>query len=271
MSHWYRRTGNKAFRYTQTNKDGSESKIIRKGIALADGAVEGITSIIGRLQDQAWLQGWYGKLGIEAGLAASAYKITWDEAIIQAKAILKEESEAAANRGSEIHDGIEKFLMTGEVSEDKIVQKASGNVLKTLEAHGVSDYSCEHCLAFYGTYSTEVAGELVKLPFKFGGTTDLISRKWIWDWKTKEKDINGKYIIGKAGNCAQMAAYRHAAIDMGLCDEDAKCTNVYIDRITGDIIDVVHWQENQLKASLKWLAIGMYAWEMLQRLEKLCK
>lgn len=264
-SHWYIFRDGVARRYTQRNKDGSESKIIRRGQALADGAAEGLTSILARVSDQGGIIEWAGRIGIAAGLEACACALATgipaDQIADLARDIYKRERERAANRGSEIHDAIERFLSRGEVSADPIEAAAQRAVYEWQASNGLTHGHPEHCLYFKGViapFSTQVT---------FGGTTDWISPGVIADYKTVEADKRGKFWTGKATHCAQLAGYRLAGAQMGLCDPKARCVNLYVNRLDGALVGVTEWTAAQLNAGAELVALACRAGTLTERIE----
>lgn len=256
-SHWYIMRDGSVSRYTQTNKDGSESKVIRRGRALADGAVEGLTSILARVFDQAGLIEWAGRLGIEAGVRAAleaANAGQTREAIADlARTYYDAERERAANRGSELHDAIERYIAHGQLSADPIEAAAQRAVADWHKANGIGLGRTEHCVMFRGVIPP------FDTPCAFGGTVDWIGQDCLLDYKTVEPDKRGKYWTGKASHCAQLAGYRLAAAQMELCSPDARCINLYISRLTGDIVAVREWTAADLTAGVELVALACRA------------
>lgn len=261
MAHWYILRDGKAYRYVQYNKDGSESKIIRPARAIADGAVKGLTSILSRVSDQGGLIEWAGRIGIEAGLKAAAEHSgkTNDEIMAAAKEIYTAERERASNRGTQIHDAIERYIKSGEVSQDTIASAAQRAVGEWHKENGVGLGSTEHCVYFKGVIRQHEVS--------FGGTVDWICDSVILDYKTVEPSKYGKYWTAKASHCAQLAGYRLAASQAGMCKSDARCINLYISRITGEIVSVREWSNDELRLGEELVDIACRAESLYSEIE----
>jgi len=205
MAHYYIVKNGIPQRYVQLKKDGTPSKRINRGKALADGAFKGTTDTLKVLGDSSGLCNWYGKLGIQAGLESP------DEDT--AKARLKELSEDAANKGTAIHDAIDNYFKTGELPSDHVQKTACVYAKSFLESKGMSEYGSEHCFVFKG-YINIMSGEVLTeetseegwVLVATGGTADIVSDKYIIDWKTVEKK-RGKYRDPYAKECSQSAIY----------------------------------------------------------------
>jgi len=263
MAHLYVKELGVAKRYAPIKKDGTPYKSIPKKKAKEDGAVIGITSRIGKHMDNGYLFNWAGKLGIKAGMDVMFDYVTGvlgldvnvsdkaeDINTKKAKGAFKEASEAAANRGSEIHDAIDSYLKGGALSDDPVIQNAQEQATAWIASHGMTDLNAEHCVLFKGGLTLE-DGRVLNMAN--GATADLITRKIIVDWKTVEKS-GGKYYTGKPEHCCQLAFVRHAALMDDIVDPDVECWNIYIDRKTGDIVDERCWSWAELDKGLEFVA-----------------
>jgi len=258
MAHWYIEKNGIAQRYEQLTKKGEPSKRINRGKALKDGAVPGTTDTLKVLGSSDGLLHWVGALGIQAGLESH------DED--QAKELLKELREKAANRGTEIHNAIEQYIKTGDLSDDPVERKASINAVACIGdvLHGWS----EHCFVWRGyiniltgEHSTEKKGkEWIRVAV--GGTSDYVSDSLIADWKTVEDKGRG-FRQSYAKEAAQCAMYR-----LGFGRHDAVCKNIYIDRATGDVVRVKEWTETELRNGLRLFAMAVLYSTLEERIEK---
>ncbi len=266
-AHYYIRGINGEQRYAPLKKDGTPYLRIAKKKAQEDGARIGITTQLKNHLDTGFLFEWAGRLGIQAGFDAvyeyfSGVVGSDDAERLKniphatrglASSMFRKESTKAADRGTEIHDGLDVMLKGGERSEDKIIAEAQDQVQGWLEGHGIdtTTVKAEHCVLFEGGITLE-DGRVLEL--KNGATADLITERLLADYKTLEKAKDGKYYTGKPEHCAQLAFCRHAAWQDGICDADAKCINVYIDRTTGMIVGSRWWTNEELDAGLEFAA-----------------
>jgi hypothetical protein len=280
---YVRGTNGKAQRFAPLKKDGTPYQAISKKLIEEHKARIGITTQLGNHQDTGYLFNWAGKLAMQAAFDSAFDYVNgvlvrdtfkgWDEPTKQlAKERFNEASTAAANRGTEIHDGIDSFLKGGELSDDPVIATAQRDVWTWLESQGVdmTHIHAEHCVIFEGGISvpTEDGQGIEKvLEIANGATADLITKRLLADWKTIELS-GGKYYTGKAAHVGQLAFCRHAASQDGICDPDAKTCNVYIDRTTGKIVEVKTWTEKELELGLIWAAHCYETDRALAALEK---
>lgn len=282
--HYYIKENGKSKRWNPLKKDGTPYKRITQKMASTAGAVIGITTQLKNHLDSGFLFTWAGRLGIESafeavyeyaagvlGLSdAQVFKDIPEATQELASEIFTEKTSAAANRGTEIHDGIDAHLTSGAVSDDAVVAKAQKNVKQWLADRGVKgSIHTEHCVVFNGGISIPAdkgTGIRTTLTIHNGATADLITKRLVADWKTVEMAKNGQYYTSKPEHCAQLAFCRHAAYNESLCDHDAECWNVYIDRNSGEIVKAVQWNEEQLWAALEFVG---WCWETDRALAKL--
>jgi len=260
MSHWYIYKNNIPQRYFQYRKDGEISKVVRRGQAMKDGAVESVTTILSYLGETGGLLHWSASHAIEAALAVAESGMPTHEdhaaVVKEAKAEWKRRTEEAANRGTEIHDAIETAISSSEVSaDDPILRRAQQEAVAWLSEHEFTNQIMpEHCLIYHGVIPTSFGPIMAA----YGGTTDVISCDGIVDWKTIE-DTGRGYRKPKATEAAQASAYRWAAWNMDLCDRNIPAWDVYFDRATGAIVREIKWTKHQLNHGLNLLALAVKA------------
>jgi len=262
----YMKENGVAKRFEPLKKDGTPYKNIPKKVSEEVGAVIGITSQISNHLDKGWLIPWNSTLAIDSAFEAlyeyaagvvgvsqaQSFRTIPKATKDYAKAILKEKSNADSNRGTEYHNGIDSFLKTGVASEDPLIAVAQTQVADFLKAYGIdpSSVKAEHCVLFNGGITLE---DGTVLEINNGATADLISKSLLVDWKTTKKASDGKYHTGKIDHCAQLAFCKHAACQDGHCDHDAKCVNVYISRLSGKIVAIKEWKQEELDVALEWV------------------
>lgn len=261
MAHWYIVKNGVPQRYEQLTKKGLPSKRINRGRAFRDGAVMGTTDTLKVLGDVGGLLTWKGNLGIRAGMNC-------DGDLDLAKELLEQYSTKAADRGTEIHDAIEQYLKSGELSDDPVLHTAAVEAQAHLQGLGVTEYVCEHCFVWRG-YINVLTGETSPTkPDGFGwvrvavgGTADFVSDLHIRDWKSIEDKgygFRGSY----AKEAAQCAMYR-----LGFARPDADCANVYFDRADGRIVKVKEWTEREMRLGLRLVAMAFMYSNIAERLE----
>jgi len=254
MSHWYILKDGIPQRYTQLTKAGTERKKILKAQAYKDGAVMGVTDIIGNVGGGEGVKIWYGNHALRVGLEMGQSPMPANEdekAVWKAmKDDLKARTTREADEGSAIHAAIEERLNAGAVSENEIHRTAQDEAERWLKEHGIlPPYRSEHCFVHH------------EQGLHFGGTADLVSPEWIVDFKTVE-DKGWGFRDPYAKEAAQMAAYR-----VGFGYPEAKCANVYFDRKTGGIVSEKIWKESQVEKGWELFQLAYRAGELIERLE----
>jgi len=260
IMHFYTKKNGIAQRYIQLTKKGVESKRYNTARAFKEGAVLGCTDTLKCLGDTNGLMMWFGKLGIQAGLESK------DEE--SAKARMKELLESASNRGTEIHDAIDNYFKTGALPADQVEKTACIDAESFVKSKGISEYRSEHCFVFrgyinvfMGDYSIEKPDGLGWVYVAVGGTSDLVSPRYILDWKTIQPK-HGKYRDPYAKEAAQAAMY-----GIGFGYPDADIINVYIDRESGHIVKTKEWSKAERKLGLRMFALAAMYKDIESKLE----
>jgi len=96
-------------------------------------------------------------------------------------------------------------------------------------------------------------GEIGGVKIAFGGASDLITQTMVVDFKSIERGLRG-FREPKPSECAQLAGYRLAAADVGLCESTAECWNLYFDRESGRLVRDHKWGWTMLQHGLSLLA-----------------
>lgn len=272
MSHWYI-IGPNGFptRYYQYNKDGTQRKYIVRKKAYEDGAVESVTTLLQRVSDQSFLIEWAAQLGVRAGVEVAMDSFNAPtpppiNAVIDAAlAKCEEQRNRGATIGTQVHDAIEAYLAQGVMPDESrpVERTACLNVDRFLKANAIPVGISEHCLYYSGPYKGQTIA--------YGGTTDYITNHWILDFKTTKPDARGKFWTRKPEHCAQLAAYRYAASNAGLCTPTAKCVNLYIDSETGRIVDAPVWSDNALDKGMDVVALAYRITKLIYEIEQEAK
>lgn len=251
MSHWYILSGGAVVRYTQLKKDGSERKNIIRGVALADGAFESVTTILKQVGDSGGLVRWAARQGVLAGfnvgISAAPGGCAEGECINMAMDEANSRMQKASEQGTAMHNAIEARLARGETSNSKIEQVAQDAVEEWALQNASPKRFTEVRVAYDGPLA--FLGRV-----RFGGTCDLLTPYQVIDFKTVEPDGKGVVRDPKPTEAAQLAGYRQAAFSMGMTEEKADCINVYLSRLTGEIVGIKRWSEAMCQRGLELLA-----------------
>jgi hypothetical protein len=241
MSHWYK--DNK--RFVPLKKDGTPMSEAYSGYNNAcrrAGAVMGATDIMKQgLPTSYWLVEWFKQQALEAGIDSYLGK-SREEWLVDAKDLLNERMASPADKGSDAHYCIEKFLTRGIEPDDPIQKQMVETAAEVLRGYDIKD---------------EIEYEVQFCTNTFGGTVDVFSAssRLIFDWKTCG-DNRKPY----EKECVQLAAYRAA-----LCPE-ARCINVYINRDTGRLHMIKEWNESELAAGLALFNNALSTIELMEKL-----
>ena len=201
--HWYALDGSPC--YTIKRKNGRDrNTTLRDARELS--LVPSVTTII-RMAAAPALEKWKRDQVLMAALTlprrSDESEAAW---LARVEQDWQEQGRAAADRGTAIHAGIERHYR-GEIPDEDVWPwvKAAAGVIQ--EACGEQAWSAERSFAH---------------PAGYGGKTDLHSREWVIDVKTKDGDPG---ITLYDEHLMQLAAYRR-----GLGVHDARCGILFVDR-----------------------------------------
>lgn len=245
-SHWYsKETGQPKYRIVGAN--GKERDTTLRD-ARKHGYVPSVTTIL-QIPSKPMLDVWKQDQLLEAvlkhgtGLASKDIK-QWKGMIVQESQQIGKDT---AERGSQIHDDLEKFFTTGGVGNkwtDPVI-----NVILAIRPHGwIAEESFAHELGF-------------------GGRVDLYHPDGIIiDFKTKFSD-GEKFakIRGYDENLMQLAAY-----DMGLPNvpiDGNQLINIYISTLTPGLIYVKVWSDDEAERGWKMFRCLLDYWKLMNRIE----
>ncbi|NCU40181.1 hypothetical protein EOL73_00295 [Candidatus Saccharibacteria bacterium] len=208
------------------------------------GACVGVTDSIKMVENTGWMPKYFGDLGISAGLLCNSYD--------NAKELFDQTSIEAAERGTEFHDAIERYLWKGEEPDDSIILNACRGIDEFLFTHEILPDECklEHCI----THDMLTCGGVV---VSYGGTMDLCSDKFIVDWKTvnKPRKPYKKELL-------QLVAYSKGNLDK-------RMINLYIDSGTGKVINEYEWSMEQKHFGWRLFQDVMMMNKRLRELDKM--
>lgn len=228
-SHWYTRTGDAA--YTVTAKNGEQRPTTLKD-AKKMGLYPSVTTIIKAAANPA-LEAWkLNQMMLAAMTLPRADGESEESFVSRVQADSKEQGRQAAERGTEIHNKVEKFF-NGMIEADSLPYLEA--VYKSVDKQfGNLKWSAEKSFAFSG----------------FGGKVDLHTTDGdgvVIDFKTKEFTSESlEKAQGYDEHLMQLSAYR-----VGLQIPQARCANVFISVIETGLVVVKEWTQEELDRGWK--------------------
>jgi hypothetical protein len=222
--HWYETTTGKPC-YTQIAKNGKERDTTLRDAKKLGNIVPSVTSILKEANKPA-LQDWIANNLMMSALTLPKIETeTEDEWIARVKKDSKEQSQKAAERGSYVHDCVEKGY--------------KGEVLALEDAKWF--YSVKNCLD-KELNNPDLQAEVSFANYKFGGKVDLSNKNFIIDIKTTEKDL--ATIKTWDDHAMQLAAYQY-----GLNYLNAQCGIIYINVLTEESKLIILTEEEIIRGA----------------------
>jgi len=244
--HWYRLEDGGP-QYTVKAKDGSD-RPTTLGDARKMNLVPSVTTIL-KMWPKPGLEVWKNEQLLLAALTLPKRPDESEKDYI-ARIVYdsKETAKTAAERGTHIHESIEKWYR-GEKKVDH------PEIAEAFEKAVFNHFGYN----LYGAWKSE---QSFANSF-FGGKVDLCCspsptapQGIVLDTKTKEFDEDDK-VIGYDENCMQLAAYRN-----GLGMPQAKCANVFVSRTKPGLVRVVEWSEADLEKGWKMFSLLVQLWRI---------
>jgi hypothetical protein len=244
-AHWY--GGDGSPQYTVLAKDGSNRPTTLRD-ARKMNLVPSVTTI-NRLLHKPGLEEWKLEQMLLAALTLPRTPNETEKSLIaRIKADSKETGKSAAERGTRVHESIEKWYSGNRKVEHVEIAKAfEESVFDHFGTHPFEEWKVEKSFAS---------------PMGYGGKVDLHCVQSetapvgiVVDAKTKEFGPDDE-INAYDENLMQLAAYRH-----GLNLSHARCANVFASVTHPGLVVVFEWPEEKLRKG----------WEMFQCLLKLWK
>lgn len=242
-NHWYSaETGEPVYQVKKASGDGTRDTTLADARKL--GLVPSVTTIL-QVPAKPALDIWKQN---QVCLAAHVVPVktgmdfdTWKREVLREA---QEIGKAAAEKGHEIHDAIEKYLSGKEISLEasEIAIPAAKYVFDNVGKEGlVSEASFSH-------------------PLGFGGRVDLHGDNFVLDFKTKEVvDVTKKLAYDE--HCMQLAAYR-----LGLNKPTAKCYNLFVSSKTPGQIVLHEWKEEEVKRAEEMFLTLLKYWQLQNKL-----
>jgi len=243
--HWYQQDGSP--QYTVKAKDGSDRPTTLRD-ARKMNLVPSVTTVM-KIAAKPGLDVWKNEQLLLAAMTLPRKpEETEKEFIARIVADSKETGKQAAEKGTRIHESIERWYAGDRNVEHADTAKAFEKaVFEHFKTHPDQKWITE--IAFAS-------------PLGFGGKVDLHTQKSesapdgiVLDAKSKEFGPDDK-VDGYDEHVMQLAAYRH-----GLGIPHARCANVFASRTHPGLIRIVEWSEEELAKG----------WEMFQCLLRFWK
>jgi hypothetical protein len=229
--HWYNKSGKP--QYTVKAKDGTDRSTTLRD-ARKMGLVPSVTTIMS-VAAKPGLEAWKMNQMMMAALTLPRAPDEPEEQFIdRIQRDAKEQAKMAAERGTAIHEALEKFyegVMYAEYAEHQ---------------SGVD----EALRMYFGNPKWETETSFAS-PLGYGGKLDLHSRDGrgiVVDFKTKEFTDSSKIVMYDELPM-QLVAYR-----MGLEMPTARCANVFVSVTRPGLVHVKEWTEDELMRA--WYMFG---------------
>lgn len=240
--HAYDHLGNPVYEVPNVSKGGMRGTTITDARKL--GLVPGVTEITGQLNKGGILP-WTVDIILDTVLE-NDWALKREDFKKTINALAKPKLEEARNRGTELHDKLEKYFKIKQLCEED-----KQFILPVYE---------DVCSRFANHEWQSEAG--FAHPLGFGGKVDLHSRIGkgiIIDFKTKAKDkLNDGMCYGDY--CMQIAAYR-----LGLALPEAECYNLLISTTQPGVIHYRKYTEEELEAGLEKFKMLLKYWQIDNR------
>ena len=244
--HWYDQKGAPA--YTVKAKDGSDRPTTLRD-ARKMNLVPSVTTVL-KVAAKPALEAWKMEQMLLAALTLPQLpnepEVHFVQRIIQDS---KETAKRAAERGTRIHESIEKYFLGGhQVEHQEIAKEFDAYIAKYFKLKSLTPWIVERSFAD---------------PMGFGGKVDLYTgidsttpTGIVLDAKTKEFDYDDD-VPGYAEHAMQLAAYRY-----GLGLPQARCANVFISVKRPGLIKIKEWTEEELEQHWEMFKSLLRFWQI---------
>lgn len=246
--HYYTR-GGEPMHYVQAKSGALRPTTVADARRL--GLVPSVTTIMS-VADRPGLRNWLIGNAIRAALATPREEGETDDAYVtRIQQIAGETGRAAADRGTQIHDAIERFWTGGDPGEWAALAEATASKVK------------EHFALTDGW----VAEQSFASDLGFGGKVDLHHPSLVVvDYKTKDRIDNPKRLAYRE-HVAQLAAY---AVGLGLTDgsdwANIRLANVFVGAECGTII-VHEWSPDESAEGWRYFTACLALWQVANHWE----
>lgn len=195
------------------------------------------------------------KLGLGDGVFENYYSRMMDYAFA--------ESDAARDRGSEIHDAMEAIWLHRALRCPDDIRDIAGA-------------ACNAIIEYTGQRHFVPEATVVSFQGGYGGMIDLHNDDWLLDYKTKDisdsewkkAQAGQKVRLAYPEHAMQLAAYNQALNEFGIATEaqtdmpERRCANVFVDRqIPGRVI-IHEWTTDEIRLALRKFNLLCQYWQL---------
>jgi hypothetical protein len=240
--HWYQQDGTP--QYTVKAKDGFDRPTTLRD-ARKMNLVPSVTTIL-KVMSKPGLEQWKLEQMLLAALTLPKLPNEPEKAYIaRIVSDSKETGKQAAEKGTRIHESIEKWFAgdqniehkTSAISVEEAVVKQFGNNKWLVER----------------SFSSNGYGGKVDL---YCEPSEVSPKGVILDTKTKDFGPNDK-VVAYDENLMQLVAYRH-----GLGLPEARCANVFVSRTQPGLVSIFEWSEEELKKGWEMFKCLLQFWKL---------
>jgi hypothetical protein len=242
--HWYQQDGSP--KYTVKAKDGSDRPTTLRDARKLN-LVPSVTTIL-KVAAKPGLEVWKQEQLMLACLTLSRYENESEkDFIVRIVSDSKSTAKQAAERGTRIHESIEKWFSGDTHVDHPDMAKATQEALDKHFGHPEGKWIPEESFAFSG----------------FGGKVDLHMKSCetapdgiVVDVKTKEFGPDDEFSAYDE-HLMQLAAYRE-----GLGIEKARCANIFVSSTHPGLVKIIEWSEKDLDRGINMFHALLYFWTL---------
>ena len=264
MAHYYTPEG---ARFRPLKKDGTEYQRITQKMADEAGAVPGVTDILKFSGDKGWMKDYFGRLATTAAFDVFMAHPEYAPDTLKklADAEFRQRSDAAADRGTEIHGllaGAAEDMVAGKPIPDESLARAALAAFKEL---GI-DPAVHKPLVEKVFYHSEKVGERT---IAYGGTRDIIlvgDQHKLIDWKTVTSPREPRI-----DELAQCAAYLEPEAGHVVSFTNAIAADVYISQEDLELIDIHIWSPRELQFGWEYFLSAYESMIYIRRFNEMMK
>jgi len=247
MGHWYDKAGEP--RYEVMGKKGKRPSTLRD--ARKYEWVPSVSTVWGEIVSRhmlnKWIQTELMKALHEQVRLNSTDVLSFEDVEKLARSEFNKKQQKVMNRGTDIHDHLERYFKKEEVAEE-FKPLCQGVEAKLNEVCGPQEWEVEQSFSH---------------PLGYGGRTDLSNDEWIVDFKTKEFPDNPdvkKMVYDDHG--VQLAAYDQGIPVNGLTGS-RRLLNLFID--VGEGHRVLEWEHEDIPRFREMFNSALSLWKLTKK------
>ena len=247
MGHWYDKAGEP--RYEVMGKKGKRPSTLRD--ARKYEWVPSVSTVWGEIVSRhmlnKWIQTELMKALHEQVRLNSTDVLSFEDVEKLARSEFNKKQQKVMNRGTDIHDHLERYFKKEEVAEE-FKPLCQGVEAKLNEVCGPQEWEVEQSFSH---------------PLGYGGRTDLSNDEWIVDFKTKEfpdKPDVKKMVYDDHG--VQLAAYDQGIPVNGLTGS-RRLLNLFID--VGEGHRVLEWEHEDIPRFREMFNSALSLWKLTKK------